>query len=209
MYRIRLRRPLGWCAAFLAAALAAPRAGAQDSTNSDDSKSRPHLTPYQWQKRAPTASDEGGARSDKPALRGLPQTQPQDPDELVCEQGVLHPTQGPSKEAAKQNPMILLGRMGVQHCWKRSDPKTIIERPVGMQDVVVGAVADSAARSFPPLKGPKPFLKAKDKSNKKSKAKAPWAGPKAPPQAPAPAIEPPPAKKEGADPSGGTPQLLR
>ncbi|MCX5795877.1 MAG: hypothetical protein NTY77_10315 [Elusimicrobia bacterium] len=200
---------LGWCAVFLASALLAASARAQDSAKSDDEKGRPHLTPYQWQKPAPTASDDGKAQAGRPALRGLTQPQSGSEDELICEKGVVHPTQGPSQEAAKQNPALLLMKMGVQHCWKKSDPNTIIERPVGMQDMVTGAVTESMqgggnaiGRRLPPLKGPRPFTKPKDKAKKKLKAKAP-AAPAAAPAAP------PAAKPEGDGTSSGTPQLLR
>lgn len=200
---------LGWCAVFLASALLAASARAQEPAESDDAKGRPHLTPYQWQKPAPTASGGGKAQDGRPALRGLSQPQSGQEDEIVCEKGVLHPTQGPSQDAVKQNPAILLMKMGVQHCWKKSDPKTIIERPMGFGDAAAGMITESMqgggnaiGRRLPPLKGPRPFTKTKDKAKKKPKAKAP-AAPAAAPTAP------PAAKPEGGGTSSGTPQLLR
>lgn len=64
-------------------------------------------------------------------------------DELVCEKDVVHPTTKP-------------GAMGVRHCWKKSDPKTVIERPFNFMTAedLRGAV-QGGAQGFPPLKKPR------------------------------------------------------
>lgn len=64
-------------------------------------------------------------------------------DALVCEKDVVHPTTKP-------------GAMGVRHCWKKSDPKTVIEKPFNFMTAedVRGAV-QGGSQGFPPLKKPR------------------------------------------------------
>lgn len=98
------------------------------------------LTPFETKKTSPegAAPERGG-----PKLRGLTRDAAPPGDELVCEKDVVHPTTKP-------------GAMGVRHCWKKSDPKTIIERPFNFMTAedLRGAVQDGA-QGFPPLKKPR------------------------------------------------------
>lgn len=98
------------------------------------------LTPFETKKTSleGAAPDRGG-----PRLKGLTRDAAPEGDALVCEKDVVHPTTKP-------------GAMGVRHCWMKSDPKTIIEKPFNFMtaDDLRGAVQDGS-RGFPPLKKPR------------------------------------------------------
>lgn len=175
---------------------AAPAAG-EGEGKTDDAK--PRLTPFDWKK---TSLD---AQADAPAAKGprlkLPQPDPAKDDELVCEQGVVHPTTVP-------------GAMGVRHCWKKSDPHKILERPFNFMTAEDLRAAQAGAVGFPPLKKPR-IPAAKTKPAKKSSS--PGALSAAPAAAPAAVPAPDPADPDSASdpdsapaPAGkSTPLLLR
>ena len=98
------------------------------------------LTPFETKR----TSVEGAApERGTPKLKGLTRDAAPEDDALVCEKDVVHPTTKP-------------GAMGVRHCWKKSDPKTIIEKPFNFMTAedLSGAV-QGGARGFPPLKKPR------------------------------------------------------
>ena len=178
---------------------------AQDSAKSDEAKNPPHLTPYQWQKPAPTA--DSGSQDAKSKFQKVPSlSERAKDDEIVCEQGVVHPTEAQPGDVTPAS--VLGGPMGVQHCWKKSDPNTIIKRPKTNADFLSEAVGQAldgtqvnsiSGPGFKPMKKPVIPRKGKARSVKRQiKAAAPE------PAAPAPA----PEKKESQG-SGETPTLLR
>lgn len=152
---------------FLALCFAVP-AAAEGDGKADDAKT--HLTPFEWKKTGLETQAEA------PAPRGprlkLAKPDPAKDDELVCEQGVVYPTSVP-------------GQMGVRHCWKKSEPRKIVERPFNFMTADDLRKAQSDAAGFPPLKKPR-VAPAKAKPAKKA---APAAVP-APVEAPAPAVTP-------------------
>lgn len=151
---------------------AAPAAG-EGAGKPDDGK--PRLTPFEWKKTSLDAPP-GEAPAKGPRLK-LAKPDPAKDDELVCEQGVVHPTSVP-------------GQLGVRHCWKKSEPHKILERPFNFMTADDLRRAQAAGAGFPPLKKPR-LPAAKTKPAKKP---APAAAP-APAPAPAPAVLPavPPA----------------
>ena len=177
---------------------------AQDRTKSDDGQGRQQLTPFEWKK--PAAEAEAGFVEGKPRLKRVPSlSERAKDDEIVCEQGVLHPTE-PLPAGASPAAAVLGGAMGVQHCWKKSDPNTIIKRPKSTGDIMTDAIQQSMSGAqvnsisgpgFKPLKKPRIPRKAKAKPGK----------PKAVKPAPAPEPRPAPAPEEEA--AGETPVLLR
>lgn len=98
------------------------------------------LTPFETKK---TSLEGPAAERGGPKLKGLTRDAAPKEDELVCEQGVVHPTTKP-------------GAMGVRHCWMKSDPKKIIERPFDFMTAedLRGAV-QGGSQGFPPLKKPR------------------------------------------------------
>lgn len=155
--------------AALSLLLAAP-AGAEGDAKADDAK--PRLTPFEWKK---TGLD---SQAEAPAPKGprlkLAKPDPAKDDELVCEQGVVHPTSVP-------------GQLGVRHCWKKSEPRKIIERPFDFMTADDLRKAQSDAAGFPPLKKPRAFPSKAKPAKKAPAAEAPAAAPAAPA---APAVTP-------------------
>jgi hypothetical protein len=98
------------------------------------------LTPFETKK---TSLEGGAPERGGPKHKGLTRDAAPEGDALVCEKDVVHPTTKP-------------GAMGVRHCWMKSDPKTIIEKPFNFMtaDDVRGAVQGGAG-GFPPLKKPR------------------------------------------------------
>ena len=135
-------------------ALLASSASGEGTGKTDDD--RPHLTPFDWKKTSPGVQ-ESAPSGKGPNLKALPQPGAQDEDELVCEEGIVHPNKTPVKDPT-QNPFGT--PMGVQHCWKKSDPNTIIERPVHLLDPMTEGVrraiqGGGAPGGFRPMKKPR------------------------------------------------------
>lgn len=155
-------------------ALAAAPAAGEGAGKPDDGK--PRLTPFEWKKTSLDA--EGDAPAAKVPRLKLAKPDPAKDDELICEKGVVYPTSVP-------------GQMGVRHCWKKSEPRKILERPFGFvtPDDIRSAQAEAAVGAFRPLKKPR----IKPAKTAPAKKPAPAAAPAAP--APAPAVLPavPPA----------------
>lgn len=120
------------------------------------------LTPFKWDKAAQLKKGEQAAGPRGAAAAG---------DELVCEKGVVYPTPAPTdmKPGAVPN----LADMGRQHCWRKSDPSRIIERPVGMLDPMMEGIQDSMKNSFPPLKAKPRKPRAGKKPAKSASGPAP------------------------------------
>jgi len=181
--------------------LAAGPAGAADSTQSDDSKPGA-LTPFGWKRPAPPPGPQVDSQGVvKPKLKDLSPAPAADADEIVCEKDLVHPTKpvtGDFKQAVAANPLGMA--IGIQHCWKKSDPSQIIERPYSMTNLVQEAVK-SSIKLTPRLEGGR-F----PKTQKRGKAAAPRAKPQAQAAAvavstaPAAPLPPPPAEPgEGAE----------
>lgn len=154
---------------LLVLALASAPAAGEGGGKTDDGK--PRLTPFEWKKTSlDTQADAPSGKG--PKLKLAPPAASND-DELVCEKGgVVHPTKVP-------------GTWGVRHCWKKSDPRKIIERPFNFMTAEDMQDAAKAAAGFPPLKKPRrPAVKTKP-----AKEPAPAAAPAAVP-GPAPAVTP-------------------
>lgn len=165
-YNVGMKR----CSLLLLLCFAAASAAAEGEAKADDAK--PRLTPFEWKKTGPDSQAEAPAPKG-PRLK-LAKPDPAKDDELVCEQGVVYPTSVP-------------GQMGVRHCWKKSEPRKIIERPFNFMTADDLRKAQSDAAGFPPLKKPR-IAPAKAKPAKKH-APAAAAAP-APAEAPAPAVTP-------------------
>ena len=112
------------------------------------------LTPFETKKTSP---ESAAAERRTPRLRGLTRDAAPEEDALVCEKDIVHPTTKP-------------GAMGVRHCWMKSDPKTIIEKPFNFMTAEdLRGAAQGGARGFPPLKKPRiPPVKKKAPVNKTS-----------------------------------------
>ncbi|MFI5348003.1 MAG: hypothetical protein ACHQ2Z_00545 [Elusimicrobiota bacterium] len=191
--------------------MAAGPAGADDAGPADDG-THPRLTPYIWRKPAET---QDGAADDGSVRKLHLQVPAREPDELVCEKGVVYPTQPPPGglvQAVKQNPMNLLsGAMGVQHCWKKSDPSRIIERPWSMANMIAEGAQDSSRNSFNnahPLGSGLADFSKKKKKRKKGSASKPDSPPPAaavPASNPRATGAPPPPGDASGETSAGTP----
>ena len=152
---------------LLVGALAASSASGEGAGKTDDD--RPHLTPFDWKKTSPGV-EKSAPGGQGPGLKVL-QPAAQDADELVCEEGIVHPNKTPVKDPT-QDPFGT--PMGVQHCWKKSDPNTIIERPFHLLDPMTEAVrraveGGGAPGGFRPMKKPR-IPAPKTKPPKKAEA---------------------------------------
>ncbi len=175
--------------ALLAAAAFAP-ALAQDTAGQNAQKPR-KLTPFKWDKSVPLNAGEQPA---VPAEPPVPRKESE--DAWVCEKNIVHPSPAPADMKAEA--VMSLGNigMGSRHCWRKSDPAHVVDRPFRMYDSIGEAIRDSANQGFPPLKMKAPVKK----KHRKTAAKGAPASPRPKPALPA---------AEDIAVKGGTPQLLR